>query len=77
MFEAVEKWRQNANAFNFRFFPALIGQPNGRGGLFMASFSFRGRYYAPQYQPPKPLSWGLSKDISGGGALFDRVAGVD
>ncbi len=59
--------------FNFRFIPAVI-----RARQLMAEgftgrvFSFHARYHRSSYiSPQKPLSWRLSREISGGGALFD------
>jgi len=59
--------------FNFRFFPALTrARQLVEAGFLGNLFSFRGRYYRSSYiDPNKPLSWRLSKAISGGGALFD------
>jgi predicted dehydrogenase len=59
--------------FNFRFFPALTrARQLVEAGFLGNIFSFRGRYYRASYiDPNKPLSWRLSKEISGGGALFD------
>jgi predicted dehydrogenase len=64
---------KNQLNFNFRFYPAvsrahqLIDQ-----GFLGRIFSFRGCFYRASYiNPDKPLSWRLSKDIAGGGALFD------
>lgn len=59
--------------FNFRFFPAILrAKELIEEGFLGRVFSFRGRYYRSSYiDPEKPLSWRLSKDVSGGGALFD------
>ncbi|MCA9835890.1 MAG: Gfo/Idh/MocA family oxidoreductase [Trueperaceae bacterium] len=59
--------------FNFRFFPAILrAKELIEAGFLGRVFSFRGRYYRSSYiDPEKPLSWRLSKDVSGGGALFD------
>ncbi|MFN8459140.1 MAG: Gfo/Idh/MocA family oxidoreductase [Anaerolineae bacterium] len=59
--------------FNFRFIPAIIrARQLIEAGFLGRVFSFRGRYYRASYiSPQKPLSWRLSKEISGGGALFD------
>jgi predicted dehydrogenase len=59
--------------FNFRFFPAIIrARQLVEAGFLGRVFSFRGRYYRSSYiSPQKPLSWRLSKEASGGGALFD------
>ncbi|MBI1880327.1 MAG: Gfo/Idh/MocA family oxidoreductase [Chloroflexi bacterium] len=59
--------------FNFRFFPAMIrARQLVETGFLGRVFSFRGRYYRSSYiSPHKPLSWRLSKAVSGGGALFD------
>ncbi|MEZ4607016.1 MAG: Gfo/Idh/MocA family oxidoreductase, partial [Deinococcales bacterium] len=59
--------------FNFRFFPAIYrAKQLIEAGFLGRVFSFRGRYFRSSYiDPQKPLSWRLSKDISGGGALHD------
>ncbi len=74
MVEAV----QNAGVktqltFNFRFFPAIYRAKRLIDSGFLGRvFSFRGRYFRSSYiDPTKPLSWRLSKEISGGGALHD------
>ena len=72
--EAVEKAGVKSQiTFNFRFFPALIrARQLVESGFLGNLFSFRGRYYRSSYiDPTKPLSWRLSKEVSGGGALFD------
>ncbi len=74
MVEAVEKVGVKTQmTFNFRFFPAITrARQLVEAGFLGRVFSFRGRYYRSSYiSPQKPLSWRLSKDISGGGALFD------
>jgi predicted dehydrogenase len=74
MVQAVEKAGVKSQVtFNFRFFPALSRARQLMDEGFLGNiFSFRGRYYRSSYiDPTKPLSWRLSKDISGGGALFD------
>ncbi len=74
MAEAV----QNASVktqltFNFRFFPAIYRAKQLIDSGFLGRvFSFRGRYFRSSYiDPNKPLSWRLSKEISGGGSLHD------
>ena len=59
--------------FNFRFFPAIYRAKQLIDAGFLGRvFSFRGRYFRSSYiDPNKPLSWRLSKEISGGGALHD------
>ena len=72
--EAVERAGvKNQMTFNFRFFPAIIrARQLVESGFLGNLFSFRGRYYRSSYiDPGKPLSWRLSKEASGGGALFD------
>lgn len=74
MVAAVEKSGVKTQmTFNFRFFPALIrARQLIEAGFLGRVFSFRGRYYRASYiSPQKPLSWRLSKEVSGGGALFD------
>lgn len=74
MVAAVEKTSVKTQmTFNFRFFPALIrARQLIEAGFLGRVFSFRGRYYRASYiSPQKPLSWRLSKEVSGGGALFD------
>ena len=59
--------------FNFRFFPAILRAKQLIEDDFLGRvFSFRGRYFRSSYiDPNKPLSWRLSKELSGGGALHD------
>jgi predicted dehydrogenase len=59
--------------FNFRFFPAIYRAKQLIDSGFLGRvFSFRGRYFRSSYiDSNKPLSWRLSKEISGGGALLD------
>lgn len=74
MVAAVEKTGVKTQmTFNFRFFPALIrARQLIEAGFLGRVFSFRGRYYRASYiSSQKPLSWRLSKEVSGGGALFD------
>lgn len=74
MVEAAEKAGVKTQmTFNFRFIPAIIrARQLIEAGFLGRVFSFRGRYYRASYiNPQKPLSWRLSKEISGGGALFD------
>lgn len=74
MVEAAEKAGVKTQmTFNFRFIPAIIrARQLIEAGFLGRVFSFRGRYYRASYiSPQKPLSWRLSKEISGGGALFD------
>lgn len=74
MVAAVEKAGVKTQmTFNFRFFPAIIrARQLIEAGFLGRVFSFRGRYYRASYiSPQKPLSWRLSKEVSGGGALFD------
>ena len=59
--------------FNFRFYPALSrARQLIDSGFLGRVFSFRGCFYRSSYiNPDKPLSWRLSKEIAGSGALFD------
>jgi predicted dehydrogenase len=59
--------------FNFRFYPAIIrARQLIEAGFLGRAFSFRGCFYRSSYiNPDKPLSWRLSKEIAGSGALFD------
>ena len=59
--------------FNFRFFPAITRAKQLIDEGFLGRvFSYRGRYYRASYiDYQKPLSWRLSKEVAGGGALFD------
>lgn len=59
--------------FNFRFIPAISrAKQLIEAGFVGRVFSFRGRYHRASYiSPDKPLSWRLSKEVAGSGALFD------
>jgi predicted dehydrogenase len=59
--------------FNFRFYPAISrARQLIDNGFLGRVFSFRGCFYRSSYiNPDKPLSWRLSKEIAGSGALFD------
>jgi predicted dehydrogenase len=72
--EAVEKAGvKNQLNFNFRYYPAVTrARQMITDGFLSRVFSYRGCFYRSSYiNPNKPLSWRLSKDIAGGGALFD------
>ena len=74
MVEAVKQANVKTQlTFNFRFFPAIYRAKQLIDSGFLGRvFSFRGRYFRSSYiDPGKPLSWRLSKDMSGGGALHD------
>jgi predicted dehydrogenase len=74
MVEAVKQANVKTQlTFNFRFFPAIYRAKQLIDSGFLGRvFSFRGRYFRSSYiDASKPLSWRLSKDISGGGALHD------
>jgi len=64
---------KNQINFNFRCYPAVSrARQLVDDGFLGRVFSFRGCFYRSSYiNPEKPLSWRLSKKISGGGALFD------
>ncbi len=59
--------------FNFRFFPAIARAKQLLDAGFVGRiFSFRGRYHRSSYiSRDKPMSWRLTREITGGGALFD------
>jgi predicted dehydrogenase len=59
--------------FNFRFYPAINrARQLIDDGFLGRVFSFRACFYRSSYiNPDKPLSWRLSKEIAGSGALFD------
>jgi predicted dehydrogenase len=59
--------------FNFRFTPAVIrARQLMAAGFTGRVFSFHTRYNRSSYiAPEKPLSWRLSREAAGGGALFD------
>jgi predicted dehydrogenase len=74
MVEAVKQANVKTQlSFNFRFFPAIYrARQLIDSGFLGRVFSFRGRYFRSSYiDPSKPLSWRLSKEIAGGGALHD------
>jgi len=59
--------------FNFRFTPAVIrARQLMSAGFTGRVFSFHLRYHRSSYiAPERPLSWRLSREAAGGGALFD------
>ena len=59
--------------FNFRFTPAVIrARQLMTAGFTGQVFSFHLRYHRSSYiAPERPLSWRLSREAAGGGALFD------
>ena len=59
--------------FNFRFTPAVVrARQLMAAGFTGRVFSFHTRYNRSSYiAPEKPLSWRLSREAAGGGALFD------
>jgi predicted dehydrogenase len=59
--------------FNFRFTPAVVrARQLMTAGFTGRIFSFHTRYNRSSYiAPEKPLSWRLSREAAGGGALFD------
>jgi predicted dehydrogenase len=72
--KAVEKAGiKNQLNFNFRYYPAVTrARQMIADGFLGRVFSYRACFYRSRYiDPNKPLSWRLSKDIAGGGALFD------
>jgi predicted dehydrogenase len=60
-------------SFNFRFTPAVVrARQLMAAGFTGRNFSFHTRYHRSSYiAPKKPLSWRLSREAAGGGALFD------
>ena len=60
-------------SFNFRFFPAITrARQLVEEGFLGRVFSFRARYYRASYiDAGRPLSWRLSREQAGGGALYD------
>ncbi len=74
MVEAVEQAGVKTQVtFNVRFYPAMQrAKQLIDDGFIGRVFSYRGRYYRSSYiDASKPLSWRLSRAVSGGGALFD------
>ena len=59
--------------FNFRFIPAVLrARQLLDEGLVGRVYSFRGWYFRSSYiSPQRPLTWRFSREVSGGGALFD------
>ena len=60
-------------AFNYRFIPAIMKAKQLIDEGFLGDvINFRTQYLHTGYlNPEKPISWRLSQDISGGGALVD------
>jgi len=60
-------------AFNYRFIPAIMKAKQLIDEGFLGEvINFRAQYFHTGYlNPDKPMSWRLSQDISGGGALVD------
>ena len=74
MLAAVEAAGVTAQmSFNFRFFPAITrARQLVEEGFLGRVFSFRARYYRASYiDAGRPLSWRLSREQAGGGALHD------
>jgi predicted dehydrogenase len=65
-------------AFNFRFIPAVMkAKELIEGGFLGEVLNFRAQYYHSSYLDfNKPMSWRLSKEESGGGALVDLGAHI-
>ena len=59
--------------FNFRFIPAAVrARQLLEEGLVGKVYSFRCWYFRSSYiSPLRPLTWRFSREVSGGGALFD------
>jgi len=60
-------------AFNFRFIPAVMKAKELIDKGFVGKvLNFRAQYFHSSYlNPDKPMSWRLTQDASGGGALVD------
>ncbi len=74
MAHAVEEAGVKAQVtFNFRFVPAVLrARQLLDEGLVGRVFSFRTWYFRSSYiSPQRPLTWRFSREVSGGGALFD------
>jgi len=74
MVQAVEEAEVKGQVcFNFRFAPSVLrARQLVDEGFTGKLFSFRGWYHRASYiSAQKPLSWRLSREVSGGGALFD------
>ena len=74
MAQAVEAAGVKAQlTFNFRFFPAIMrARQMLEQGFVGRIFSYRGRYHRSSYiSSEKPMSWRLTREVTGGGALFD------
>jgi predicted dehydrogenase len=65
-------------AFNFRFIPAVMkAKQLIEGGFLGEVLNFRAQYYHSSYlDSDKLMSWRLSKEESGGGALVDLGAHI-
>ncbi len=70
---AAEAGVQVGMTFNYRFIPALMrAYQLIREGALGAIYRFRVEYFHTGYQDPeRPLSWRMTKEKSGGGALVD------
>ena len=60
-------------AFNYRFIPAVMKAKQFIDDGFLGDvINFRAQYFHTGYlNPEKPMSWRLTQDVSGGGALVD------
>jgi predicted dehydrogenase len=65
-------------AFNYRFVPAVMkAKELIRAGFLGEVLNFRAQYYHSSYlNPKKPMSWRLTQEKSGGGALVDLGAHI-
>ena len=65
-------------AFNFRFIPAVMKAKELIDKGFVGKvLNFRAQYYHSSYlNPDKPMSWRLTQENSGGGALVDLGAHI-
>lgn len=79
MYELSKSTRQVIQiAFNFRHIPAVMkARELIEAGFLGEVLNFRAQYFHSSYlNPDKPISWRLSQEKSGGGALVDLGAHI-